>query len=121
MEKIPKAIGPYSLYRRAGQLLFTSGQLPINPDTNRIDALDSEGQIRQSLKNIQSIMINEGGSLKNVIKVKVLLSDLKNFEIANNVFEEFFSEPYPSRTVFEVSKLPNDSLVEIEAIAYLEK
>lgn len=118
MSKLPKAIGPYSPYRITGNQLYTSGQLPVDPETNElVDGF--EAQARQSFKNIQTIMEMEGKTLSDVTKLTVLVSDLANFSTVNSVMEELFSEPYPARTAYQVARLPKDALIEIEAIADL--
>lgn len=116
MSKELKAVGPYSLSLWVGNLLFVSGQLPINPET---DALEEgfEDQCTRSLLNIQSILKNEGLTLKDVAKITVLMKDLEYFNKANDLFATFFDEPYPTRSTFEVSRLPKDALIEIEVIA----
>ncbi|WP_347340528.1 RidA family protein [Vagococcus allomyrinae] len=121
MEKIPKAIGPYSAFRREGPLLLTSGQLPINPVTSQIDSENIKAQVKQALENLKAIIHLNGGSLENLLKVTVLLVDLNDFNAVNQVFEEFFSIPYPARTAYEVSKLPMGAKVEIEGIVYLDE
>ncbi len=115
--KIPKAIGPYSAYRKAGNLLFTSGQLPINPVTNKIEVDNIYDQAIQSLMNIESILEKEGLTFKNVLKFTVFMKDLSGFSYVNQAFEAKLKNPYPARTAIEISKLPMDGLIEIEAIA----
>ncbi|MEG0268129.1 MAG: Rid family detoxifying hydrolase [Carnobacterium sp.] len=119
MQTVPSAIGPYSAYRKAGNLLFTSGQLPIDPKTNQLEDNFSD-QCKRSLMNIQSILEQENLKMEDIVKVTVLLKDLSYFEEVNRLFEEFFQKPYPTRTAFEVSKLPKNALIEIEAIAFLK-
>ncbi|PRY78632.1 RidA family protein [Alkalibacterium olivapovliticus] len=118
MSKLPKAIGPYSPYRISGTQLFTSGQLPVDPETNEL-VEGFEAQARQSFKNIQSILELEGKKLSDVVKLTVLVSDLANFSAVNEVMEDLFSEPYPARTAYQVAALPKEALIEIEAIADL--
>lgn len=117
MNDIPKAVGPYSSHRVINQLLITSGQLPINPKTNTIDGSTVEEQTKQSLLNIQAILKAEGYGFSDVIKTTVYLKDMKDFNVMNQVYANFFKEPFPARTAFEVGKLPMDALVEIEVIA----
>lgn len=118
MSKLPKAIGPYSPYRIAGNQLYTSGQLPVDPETNEL-VEGFEAQARQSFKNIESILELEGKKLSDVVKLTVLVSDLGNFAAVNKVMEDLFVEPYPARTAYQVARLPKDALIEIEAIADL--
>lgn len=113
----PSAIGPYSQAIAAGDMVFVSGQLPIDPATGSMPATTPE-QTRQSLKNIQAILEAEGLSMKNVVKTTVLMQDLGDFGAMNDVYAEFFTEDCPARAAFQVAKLPKDALVEIEAIAY---
>ncbi|WP_035051227.1 RidA family protein [Carnobacterium pleistocenium] len=119
MYNVPQAIGPYSTYRKAGNLLFTSGQLPINPETNELEDTFTD-QCKRSLMNIQSILEKENLKMEDIIKTTVLLKNLSNFDEVNRLFAEFFEEPYPARTAFEVSKLPKNAMIEIEAIAVLK-
>lgn len=112
----PSAIGPYSQAIAAGDLVFVSGQLPIDPATGSMPANTAE-QTRQSLKNIQAILEAEGMSMQNVVKTTVLMQDLGDFGAMNEVYSEFFTGDCPARAAFQVAKLPKDALVEIEAIA----
>ncbi len=112
----PSAIGPYSQAIAAGDLVFVSGQLPIDPATGSMPANTAE-QTRQSLKNIQAILEAEGMSMQNVVKTTVLMQDLGDFGAMNEVYAEFFTGDCPARAAFQVAKLPKDALVEIEAIA----
>lgn len=121
MKKYPEAIGPYSAYRRVGNLLYTSGQLPINPETNEFPCDEIEGQTRQSLLNVKAIIEENGGSMDDIVKTTVFLDDMNDFNAMNEVYKEFFSSPYPARTAVAVDKLPKNALVEIEVIAALDK
>ncbi|MBO0455311.1 RidA family protein [Enterococcus hulanensis] len=116
MKKLPKAIGPYSPYRKKGKFLVTSGQLPINPETNTIEATTVYDQVLQCLENIETILSIEGFKIEEVLKLTVYLTDLSKFSEVNQAFEEKLSADYPARTAIEISKLPMDALVEIEAI-----
>lgn len=118
MNKLPKAIGPYATHRKMGQLIVTSGQLPIDPAENKIVAQDIEGQTRQSLENVKSVLAVEGYELTHVMKATIYLSDITNFEKCNQIYATYFSEPYPARTAFEVVNLPQNALIEIEVQAY---
>jgi 2-iminobutanoate/2-iminopropanoate deaminase len=118
--KAPQAIGPYSQAISISELIFTSGQLPIDTASGEIIAENIEGQTKQSLINLSEILKAAGSDLTKVLKTTVYLSDIKNFGKMNQIYEAFFKEGnYPARTCVEVSKLPKDGLVEIEAIAYL--
>ena len=115
--KAPAAIGPYSQATEAGNLIITSGQLPIDPATGEFPE-DISGQTRQSLLNVKAILEEAGASMDDVIKTTVFLNDMNDFAAMNAVYAEFFSEGnYPSRSAVEVARLPKDALVEIEAIA----
>lgn len=118
--KAPQAIGPYSQAISFSELIFTSGQLPINVERGEIISSEIEGQTRQSLVNLSEILKAAGSDLAKVLKTTVYLSDMKNFQKMNEVYKTFFSTGnYPARTAIEVAKLPKDALVEIEAIAYI--
>ena len=112
----PQAIGTYSQAIATESLLFISGQIPLEPKT--MDLVDGvENQIRQTFLNIENILKVEKLSFKNVVKLTILLDDLDNFELVNKVMADLFKKPYPARAAYEVSKLPKNSLVEIETIA----
>ena len=116
-EKAPAAIGPYSQAIEANGMVFASGQLPIDPATGAFPEGGIKDQTRQSLLNAQAILQSAGLDLKNVVKTTVLLSDIANFGPMNEVYAEFFSQPYPARSAFAVRDLPKGALVEIECIA----
>lgn len=113
----PAAIGPYSQAVQAGNLLFVSGQIPINPATGAFAGEDIETQTRQSLTNVKHILEAAGFTLNDVVKTTVLLADIGDFAAMNAVYGEFFSENKPARACFAVKDLPKGALVEIEAIA----
>jgi 2-iminobutanoate/2-iminopropanoate deaminase len=116
----PKAIGPYSQAIRAGGFLYISGQLPIDPTIGSIPE-SIEEQTRNSLKNIDAILQEAGYCRDDVVKTTVLLADLANFDAMNKVYGEFFTGyAYPARAAYQVSRLPKDAGVEIEAVAYKE-
>lgn len=116
-DKAPAAIGPYAQAVEIDGLVFTSGQLPIDPATGAFPAGIAE-QTRQSLTNVKSILAQAGLSMDQVIKTTVFLSDMNNFGAMNEVYATFFNEGnYPARSAVEVARLPKDALVEIEAIA----
>ncbi len=99
-------------------MIFTSGQLPINVETGKIDQPESiEWQVAQSLRNVQAILEDNGSSMKNIIKTTVYLDNIEDFASFNAVYQTFFDGDYPARTAFEVGSLPFGALVEIEAIA----
>lgn len=113
----PKAIGPYSAYREAGEMVFISGQLPLDPDTMEIVSQEIKEQTHQSLKNIQAILRELGLEMKHVLKTTIFLSDIADFAEMNEVYAKFFQAPYPARSAFAVRSLPKGAKVEIEAIA----
>lgn len=113
----PAAIGPYSQAVQAGGSIYVSGQLPINPATGEFAGADIRAQARQSLENIKAILAAAGTDMAHVVKTTVLLQDMADFVAMNEVYAEYFSEPYPARAAFQVAKLPKDALVEIEAVA----
>ena len=112
----PSAVGPYSQAVRSGNLLFCSGQIPINPATGKIDAADFEGQTLQVLANIRGLLAPHGLSLANVVKSTVFLKDMKDFPKMNPLYEAAFEGHKPARSTIQVAALPLDSLVEIEVI-----
>lgn len=114
--KAPQAIGPYSQAIVSGDLVFVSGQLPINPDTGVISATDITTQTEQIIKNIKAILEEAGSSLSKVVKTTCYITNMLDFRAFNEVYAEYFTEK-PARACVEVSKLPKNALVEIEAIA----
>jgi len=116
-EKAPKAVGPYVQANKVGDLIFCSGQLGINPATGEFVEGDVQAQTRQALTNARAIMNEAGLDLNNVIKTTVFLSDMANFAAMNEIYAEFFSEPYPARSAVAVKTLPKNALVEVECIA----
>ncbi len=113
----PAAIGPYSQAIDLGSLVFTSGQIPIDPATGAI-AQGIEAQARQSLANVKAILAAAGVGMDQVVKTTVFLKDMNDFAAMNAVYAEFFAEgSYPARSAVEVARLPKDVLVEIEAVA----
>lgn len=118
-EKAPKAIGPYSQAIKVGNLVFASGQVPIVPATGEFVEGDIKEQTRQSLTNAKAILEEAGTSLSKVVKTTVYLSDMANFAAMNEVYAEFFTQPYPARSAVAVKTLPKNALVEVECIAEL--
>ncbi|MDR1871497.1 MAG: RidA family protein [Deltaproteobacteria bacterium] len=115
-DKAPGAIGPYSQAIVAGQTIYVSGQLPLNPITGEIPDQAAE-QAKQSLTNIKAILAAAGATMDNVVRTGIFLTDLKDFQAVNEVYASFFIEPYPARSTVEVKALPRGVKVEIEAIA----
>lgn len=116
----PAAIGPYSQAIKYGNLVFTSGQIPINPQTGELISNDVKLAARQSLENVKAILEAAGTSMDKVIKTVIFLKDINDFAAVNEVYGEYFKEKMPARSTVQVGKLPKDALVEIEAIAYIE-
>ena len=113
----PAAIGPYSQAIEANGFVYASGQLPIDPATGAFPEGGIKEQTRQSLLNAQAILREAGLDLSNVVKTTVLLADIADFGAMNEVYSEFFSQPYPARSAFAVKDLPKGAMVEIECIA----
>lgn len=113
----PAAIGPYSQAIRVGNLVYTSGQIPIDPATGAFVEGGIKEQTRQSLTNIKAILEESGTNLTNVVKTTVFMADMADFADMNSVYSEFFTEPYPARSAVAVKTLPKGALVEIEVIA----
>ncbi len=116
-DKAPAAIGPYSQGVVSGNLIFVSGQLPINSETGKFAGDDITTQTKQSLSNVKAVLEAHGASLNDIVKVTVFLKDMNDFGGMNEVYASYFSAPYPARAAVEVARLPKDALVEIEAIA----
>ena len=121
MKKIPEAVGTYSAFRKSCDFLYISGQIAINPENQKIEAITVEEQAKQVLENIKAILENNGLTTQNVIKTTVLLDNIADFGAVNEIYANYFVEPFPARSAFAVDKLPKNVLVEIEAIAYCGK
>ena len=113
----PAAIGPYSQAIAAGNTIYVSGQIPIDPASGAFAGGDITAQTRQSLTNLKNILHAAGADLCDVVKTTVYLAHMEDFAPMNQVYAEFFREPYPARAAFEVACLPKNALVEIECIA----
>jgi len=114
----PAAIGPYSQAIMAGDMLFVSGQIPVDPATGQIVSPDIKEQAIQVMKNISAILAEAGMNTRNIVKTTIFLRDMNKFAEINEVYKGFFNEgEYPARATIEVSRLPKDVLIEIEAIA----
>ena len=116
-ENAPAAIGPYSQAVMAGNTVYVSGQLPVDPATGAFAGEDIQAQTRQSLTNIRNILSAAGMDMSHVVKTTVLLANIQDFAAMNEIYAAFFEEPFPARAAFEVAALPKGALVEIEAIA----
>ena len=117
-EKAPGAIGPYSQAMRIGNMIFTSGQIPLNPATGEM-VTEIAAATKQSLENVKAILEVEGATMDYVIKTTVFLSDMNNFVAMNEVYATYFPQNPPARSAVEVARLPKDAVVEIEVIAAL--
>jgi len=115
--KAPAAMGPYSQGIRAGDLVFTAGQLGIGPSTGKLVNGDVEAQARQALTNLQAVLEAAGSSLERAVKVTVFLQDINDFKAVNAIYAQFFTQDPPARSAVQVAALPLGGLVEIEAIA----
>ena len=118
-DNAPRAIGPYSQCICCGPLLFISGQLPIDPASGQMVEGDIQAQTHQTVKNIIHIVESAGGTADNLVKTTIFLKDLSLFDEVNSVYAQYFTSGHPARSTVEVSRLPKDSQVEIEAVAYL--
>ena len=116
----PKAIGPYSQAVRVGQLLFVSGQVPLDPATGEIVSGDIAAQTRRVFENLAAVLKAGGRSLNDVVRTTVFLADMNDFAEVNKVYGSYFSEPYPARATVQVARLPKDARVEIDVIASYE-
>jgi len=113
----PAAIGPYSQAIVSGDLIFTSGQIPLDPASGELVQGDIQAQTRQVFSNLREVLKEAGASLDDAVKVNVYMTDLKDFAALNEVYATFFTQPYPARSCVEVSNLPKGAQVEIEIIA----
>ncbi len=117
-EKAPKAIGPYSQAVKIENFLFLSGQIGLNPKTNKLENENLQSELEQIMKNITSILNEDNMTIENIIKTSVFMKDLNSFSDFNNIYKSFFKEKFPARETIEVSKLPMDARIEISIIAY---
>ncbi|MGV3466456.1 MAG: RidA family protein [Heyndrickxia sp.] len=119
--KVPQAVGPYSQAVEVNGFIFLSGQIPINPVTSEIVANDIVSQTKQVLKNIQFILEKEGLTFNHIAKTTIFITDMNQFALVNEVYGDILGNHRPARSTVEVSKLPKDVLIEIEAIAVREE
>jgi 2-iminobutanoate/2-iminopropanoate deaminase len=120
-EKAPKAVGPYSQAIYAGDFLFCSGQIGVNPQTNEIVKGGVKSETEQVLKNLSAILEKSGAKLSDVVRCDIFIKDMGDYKIVNEIYGKYFSQdPKPARQTVEVSKLPKDALIEISCIAYLK-
>ena len=116
----PAAIGPYSPAVRAGQLLFISGQVPIDPATGQMIEGDVGVQTRRVLDNVGALLTAADRSFADVVRTTIFLADMNDFAAVNAIYAQYFSEPYPARATVQVARLPKDARVEIDVIAFYE-
>lgn len=117
----PAAVGPYSQAIRSGDLLFLSGQIPIDPATGELVQGDIQTMTRRVLDNLSAVLAAADASLDNVVKCTVFLADIADFAAMNEVYAQYFKEPFPARSAFQVAALPKGARVEIEAFARLDE
>ena len=117
--KAPQAIGPYSQAVRAGDTVYLSGQIPLDPATMQLVSGDIEAEIRQVFENLKAVAEGAGGSLANAVKVNVFLTDLGHFAKVNEIMATYCAQPFPARAAIGVAQLPRGARVEIECVLYL--
>ena len=118
--KAPAAIGPYSQAVLVSGMLFTSGVIPIDPETNTLVEGDATVQARQAIGNLKNLIEASGSSMDKVVKTTVFIKDMNDFDKINDIYKDFFTSDFPARSCVEVARLPKDVLIEIEAIATVE-
>jgi reactive intermediate/imine deaminase len=119
-DQAPQAIGTYSQAVKVGQTVYLSGQIPLVPETMKMVEGDIEAQIRRVFDNLQAVARAAGGSLADVVKLNVFLTDLGHFPVVNQVMADYFSQPYPARAAIGVAALPKNAGVEMDAVMALE-
>ena len=118
-DKAPKALGPYSVANRVGNLVFTAGQLGLDPDTGDLAPGGIEAETRQALTNVKNVLEAAGASLEVVVKTTVFLRDMNDFAQMNAVYASFFTSNFPARSTVQVAALPKNAAVEIETVAVI--
>lgn len=118
--KAPAAIGPYSQAVLVNGMLFTSGVIPIDPETNTLVEGDATVQARQAIGNLKNLIEASGSSMDKVVKTTVFIKDMNDFGKINDIYKDFFTSDFPARSCVEVARLPKDVLIEIEAITTVE-
>jgi 2-iminobutanoate/2-iminopropanoate deaminase len=117
----PQTIGPYSQAVRFDNLIFVSGQIPIEPETGKILKGNIKEQTKQILKNLNNILAAGGSSLDNVLRTTIYLADLEDYSVVNETYAQYFNDLSPARSTVQVAKLPMDAQIEIDAIAYINR
>jgi reactive intermediate/imine deaminase len=118
-DRAPKAIGPYSQAVRAGNLVFLSGQIPLDPATMELVSGDFESEVRRAFENLQAVVEASGGTFDQVVKLTLFLTDLAHFPKVNEVMTSFFKQPFPARSTVGVSQLPKGARFEVECVLHL--
>ncbi|MFD1336483.1 RidA family protein [Oceanobacillus iheyensis] len=118
-EKAPAAIGPYSQAIQAGDFLYISGQIPINPATGNVEE-GIENQTKQVLSNLEAILTKAEATFEHAVKFTIYLSSMEDFKVVNEIYGKYLQEPYPARATVEVSRLPKDVLIEMDLVAYVK-
>lgn len=116
-DKAPAAIGPYSQAVKVGNIIYTSGAIPVDPATGEVVNGGAADQAEQALKNLKEVLIGAGASLDNVVKTTVFIKNMNDFATINEVYKKYFTNNYPARSCVEVARLPKDVLIEIECVA----
>lgn len=119
-DKAPSAIGPYSQAIQSGNMLFVSGQIPIDPNTGNLDNANFETQVYRVFNNLKAICEYSGANINDIVKINLYLTDLSKFSIVNEIMMSYFEKPYPARATVEVSRLPKDVDFEADAIVTLK-
>ena len=114
--KAPAAIGPYSQAVQWGDVVFISGQIPLNPENGQLNNATFEDETNQVLDNLEAICQEAGGTLNHILKLTIYLTDLSKFDVVNSIMASRFSEPFPARATLEISKLPKEVSIEMDAI-----
>ena len=117
-KKAPAVVGPYSPALKVGNLIFASGQIPVDPKTEKMIEGDIEAKTRMVLENLKAVLEPYSIGLENVVKITIFLKDMNNYARVNKIYGEYFKEKFPARSCIEVSRLPKDAEIEIEAIAF---
>ena len=118
-DRAPKAIGPYSQAVRAGNLVFLSGQIPLDPATMELVSGDFESEVRRAFENLKAVVEASGGTFDQVVKLTLFLTDLAHFPKVNEVMTAFFKQPFPARSTVGVSQLPKGARFEVECVLHL--
>ncbi|MFB7641462.1 RidA family protein [Peribacillus butanolivorans] len=116
----PQPIGPYSQAVLSKGILYISGQLPLNPNTNKL-SIGIEDQARQCLENLKHILIEKGLEMNSVLKTTIFVTDLSDFQTVNEIYAEYFSKPFPARSTIQVAELPMNAMIEIELMAEVKR